>query len=177
MLRRSLLPLLAVVITFAALPVREAHAGWGLRNSFGQSIYIVPPKVDISHGCYPCFDGNVRSPVNLEMMPYYSFHIITIDLGLLFNLEQRDLLGWQVQLRPGIRIFPFLGLYIRASIPLAAAQIGVSTAYFQWNLSVGAGYEFSIGPWGIFAEFDFNPSLRVPFNMPVEFRLGFRLGS
>ena len=105
-------------------------------------------------------------------MPYYSFGFITLDLAIMAQLEAQEGVGFSIGFRPGVRVFPFLGLFIRASFPLISANLGFANSYFQYNVSVGAGYELTLGPWGFFAEIDLNPSLEKPFNLPMEFRIG-----
>lgn len=173
MIRRIALAFCLVAVGFSS---SRAEAASGLRASFGQSIYLVPPPtLTQAPGCYPCWDGNRRQPLDIEIMPYFNFGMISLDLAVLFQLEQRSAMGFIAQFRPGIRVFPFMGFYVRASIPLTAANLSAGTAYFQFNLSVGGGYELRLSNWGVFAEFNLNPSLRAPFNMPIEFRLGVSL--
>lgn len=200
-------------VVLGSLVASRAEAGWGLRNSFGQGIYLAEPqptqKVDVStvdaagqtvvnvgsnlaKGCIQagnnkayCYDGNRRKPFDFEIMPYYSFGLISIDLGIGFNLEQRTDLGFDFHFKPGVRIFPFMGLFLRGFIDLTAAQIAAITnstgsiqASFEGHLGVGAGWQFKLGPWGIFAEFSFQPRLwgnGNRFDMPIEFRLGILL--
>ncbi len=205
MTRVSLL-LLVGLLTLAP----RAEAGWGLRNSFGQALYLAPPQptpqvtVNVDQGdgsvetttrlskdCRQadgtrtlCYDGNLRLPIDFEIMPYYSFGLISIDLGVAFNLEQRTDLGFNFRFRPGIRIFPFMGIFIRAFVDLTAAQIAAATnstgsvrATFEGALGIGAGYQFKLGPWGVFGEFSLSPRLwgAGRFNMPIEFRVGILL--
>ncbi len=195
--------LLLLVGLLAGAP--RAEAGWGLRNSFGQAIYLADPQptpqvtvnVDQADGTVDtttrlakncdgklCYDGNRRLPIDFEIMPYYSFGLISVDLGVAFNLEQRTDLGFNFHFRPGLRIFPFMGIFIRGFLDLTAAQIAASTnstgsvrATFEGALGIGAGYQFKLGPWGIFGEFSLSPRLwgAGRFNMPIEFRVGILL--
>lgn len=176
---RRLLPLVLIISAITAMAPSAAHAGFGLRNSIGDSIYIVQPSKSTPNGnnsCqYFCYSGDLRRPADLEIMPFYSFGFLTIDLAIVAQFEAQSGVGFSVGFRPGVRVFPFLGLFIRGSVPLTSANLGFSNAYFQYNLSVGVGYQLNLGPWGFFAELDFNPALEKPFNLPMEFRLGISL--
>ena len=147
---------------------------------------IVLQADKLKRGCLGklCYDGNRRKPVDFEIMPYYGFGLVSIDLGIAFNLEQRNDIGFDFHFRPGVRIFPFMGLFIRAFLDLTAAQISTATsstgairASFEGNLGVGAGWQFKLGPWGIFGEFSLQPRLwgAGAFNFPIEFRVGILL--
>jgi len=198
--------IVALLLTFGV--ATRAEAGWGLRNSFGQGIYLAQPSLtatvvtpvvrdsddkvvsggetQLAKGCGGalCYDGNRRLPIDFELMPYYGFGLLSIDLGIVFNLESRNDLGFNFRFRPGVRIFPILGLYIRGYLDLNIAQIttavastGALRASFEGNLGIGVGYQLKLGPWGIFAEMNFAPRLwgNGVFNMPLEFRIGFLL--
>lgn len=177
----------------AALSTQSAWAGWGLRNSFGQSIYLVEPKVTpldasgrLISGCDNalCYDGNRRRPIDFEVMPYYGFGLLSIDLGIVFNVESRTDLGFAFHFRPGIRVFPLLGLYARGYLDLDVDQIttmvsntGAMKASFEGHLGLGVGYQLKAGPWGAFVEVGVAPRLwgSGVFNMPFEVRLGLLL--
>ncbi len=173
---------LPLILVAATLVPSVAHAGFGLRNSVGDSLYIVPPPKNVNTvTCSLCYNGDLRRPADIEVMPYYSFGFLTIDLALVANLEVEQTTGFTIGVRPGIRIFPFMGLYVRISVPLTSENIGFNKAYFEYQLSAGIGYQLKLGPWGFFAELNFNPSLHsapnAPFVLPVEFRLGVALES
>jgi len=175
---RRILPLVLAVTAISVAAPRAAHAGFGLRNSIGDSLYIVQPPKSTPNGgtCqYFCYAGDLRRPADLEIMPYYSFGFLTLDLAVIAQLEAQTGVGFSIGIRPGVRVFPFLGLFIRASLPLVSSNLGFNNAYFQYNLSLGVGYQVRLGPWGFFAELDFNPALEKPFNLPVELRLGIAL--
>src|SRR5690242_4741993 len=107
--RASSFAALAALMLVVGLSSR-AEAGWGLRNSFGQSIWLAPPQVanisppvvdattgmvtapSLVSGCGKalCWDGNRRMPVDFEVMPYYNFGLISLDLAVAFNLESRN---------------------------------------------------------------------------------------
>ncbi len=185
---------------------RTAEAGWGLRNSFGMGVWLVEPQLTphlvigtnpdgspqvspdkLVSGCNNmlCYDGNRRQPINFEVMPYYSFGIISIDLGVVFNMESRTDLGFDFRLRPGLRVFPFMGLFARAFLDMNIAQIqtafqptsGTLAASFEGSLGIAVGYQLKLGPWGIFGEVGMAPRLwgRGIFNMPFEVRIGILL--
>lgn len=195
---KRFIPVAALLVVTAL--ASSAEAGWGLRNSFGQSIYLVQPTITppainadgsistdkLISGCgnVLCYDGNRRRPIDFEFMPYYNFGLLSIDMGIVFQMESRNDLGFAFQFRPGVRIFPFMGLFVRAFVNLNLAQLmaapsstGALRATFEGNLGIGVGYQLKLGPWGGFAEIGFAPRLwgEGPFNMPFEVRLGILL--
>lgn len=192
---RSLLTFALSLLTCLALQTArpaQAHAALkldtGLRVSLGQSIYLVEPRFNLREGCAPCYDGDRRKPTDLEAMFYLDFGIVTLDLATMFSFESRTIndtsntsvtmmptnYGFAWGLRPGVRIFPLLGLYVRLSLPLNLSQLtaNATSTYFNINFSAGLGYELRIKKWGFFAEMNLNPALQKPWNMPIEFRIG-----
>ena len=163
---------MALALIVVSTTASNAYAGNGLRVSFGQSIYLAEPRIDRSPTCSPCYDGNRRRPVDIEVMPYFDFGILTLDLAVLFNIEARNNLGFDMTFRPGVRVFLPLGFYARGSLLITAMNINWGSVYANFNLSVGGGWQLTISNWGIFAEVLFNPALRGPWSMPMEFRAG-----
>lgn len=170
-MKRLSLAMLAVAAFATAMQSSTAHAS-GLRVSFGQQLYLAEPLRNTAPNCSPCYDGNRRRPVDIEVMPYFDFGILTLDLAVLFNIEARNNLGFDMTFRPGVRVFLPLGFYARGSVLISAMNINWGSVYANFNLSVGGGYQLTISNWGIFGEALFNPALRAPWSMPVEFRVG-----
>lgn len=171
-IRQSRLAVAAAAALIVVTSAATAHAGSGLRVSFGQQIYLKEPTINTAPNCSPCYDGNRRRPVDIEVMPYFDFGILTLDLAVLFNIEARNNLGFDMTFRPGVRVFLPLGFYARGSLLISAMNLNWGSAYANFSVSVGPGYQLTISNWGIFAEILFNPALRGPWSMPMEFRAG-----
>jgi len=109
-----------------------------------------------------------RTPVNFEVLPSYSFGIVSADLGFVFNLEdQVDLL-----LRPGARLDLWV-LYGRVAFPLKV------TSGFDWGVLLGLGIEFvDLSVLSFFFEVDASFHDRFAFHesVPLEGRLGVEVG-
>jgi hypothetical protein len=109
-----------------------------------------------------------RTSVNFEVLPSYSFGIVSADLGFVFNLEdQVDLL-----LRPGARLDLWV-LYGRLAVPLKV------TSGFDWGLLLGVGVEFvNLSVLSFFFEIDASFYDRFDFHeaVPLEGRLGVEVG-
>jgi hypothetical protein len=148
--RRFLLSSLLALSCLTVAPT--ASAGWGIGGSIGTGFIRMNGSTE-------------RFPTNLEILPFYKLSIISIDLGLKFNFEEpRDFV-----FRPGARInIPVLPIYGRIAIPIEATNGG------SYGLLAGIGFNFGLGPVGVFAEalasLRSNPGFAEAF--PMEFRVG-----
>ena len=130
-----------------------AAAGVGIAGSIGEGVWLGG-------------DEAVRTQVNFEVLPTYGFGLVSVDLGIVFHLEDRiDLL-----LRPGARLH-LCPVYARLAFPLKV------TDGFDWGFLVGVGAAVGLGPVALFVEADTSFYDGVDFEVvPLEFRLGVEIG-
>ena len=110
-----------------------------------------------------------RFATNIEIMPFYKIAIVSLDLGIKFNLESLAGQPRDLVFRPGARIsIPVIPLYGRIAIPLEATNDG------SYGLLVGLGFNMSLGPVGVFAEANVNLNSKPSFaeTFPLEIRVG-----
>jgi len=150
--RKTLLPSLAIALCVLAAP--RAEAGFGIGGSIGSGFYYS--------------DGLNRTATNIEITPSWKIAILSLDLGLKFNLEEVNKQNYDFQLRPGVRLDLQL-LYLRAAIPLRVNAGG------DYGFLFGVGFSFGVGPVSLFVEADGNFSKEIGFSSPgIDFRLGAR---
>ncbi len=145
-----------LLVTACVLATPRAEAGFGVGGSIGSGFY---------------YNGGVnRTSTNLEIMPFWKLALISVDLGMKFNMEEVNRLSYDFQLRPGVRLDLKL-LYLRAAIPLRVNAGG------DYGFLFGVGWSFGVGPVGIFIEADGNFSKELGFSNPgVDFRVGVQFG-
>ena len=108
-----------------------------------------------------------RMPTSVEVMPFFNIAIVSIDLGVLFDLEELNNADRTYTLRPGARVeIPLV--YLRAAAPLQLKP------EFDYGILVGVGHKFSIAKViGILIEVDTHLTKELGFDaIPVEFRAG-----
>jgi hypothetical protein len=108
-----------------------------------------------------------RVPTNVEVMPFFNIAMVSIDLGILFDLEEPDNAERTYTLRPGVRVeIPFV--YLRAAAPLQLKPD------FDYGILAGVGHKFSIAKViGIVVEVDTHLTKELGFDLiPVELRAG-----
>ena len=141
-----------------------AQAGIGLGANVGTGFTVVkdPPS-----GA----DKINRTSTNVEIMPFYKFAMVSIDCGILFDLEELHNADRSYTLRPGVRV-NIPGIYLRAAAPL------ILEPEFDYGILLGIGFKIGIGDLvGIFAEADANLYKEPSFDVvPIELRLGVQFG-
>lgn len=108
----------------------EARAGFGVGGSVGTGFFVK--------------DGSAtRTPINIEVLPFFKVGPLYADLGITFDFDRGNNLGF----RPGLRL-DLSVLYGRFAVPLRV------TGGFDYGFLVGLGHIFGIGPAGLFIEAD-----------------------
>ncbi len=129
-----------------------AKAGFGIGASVGEGVLL---------------DAGSRTAVNVEVLPSYSFGIVSADIGFVFHMEDEvDLL-----IRPGARLNFWL-LYARVALPFRAS------GDFDWGFMVGLGANLlNGGVVKLFIEADASFYEQTDFEVvPLEARLGIEIG-
>ena len=151
---KKLIGVAMVILCLGFFSVPAADAGIGLGASLGTGFFR-------SNG------STNRIPTNVEVMPFIKIAIVSIDLGILFDLEELHKTSRHYTLRPGARVdIPLV--YLRAAAPL---QLNDG---FDYGILLGVGHNFSIAKViGIFVEADVHMTKELGFDaVPVEFRAG-----
>lgn len=150
--------MVVMCLSFFSIPAAQAGIGIGANVGTGFTVVKDPPA-----GA----DKINRTSTNVEIMPFYKFAMVSIDCGVLFELEELNNAKRHYTLRPGVRVnIPMV--YLRAAVPLRLND------EFDYGILVGLGTKFGIGDLvGVFIEADANlykdPSFDV---VPIEFRAG-----
>lgn len=157
---KKLIGVAMVVMCLAIFSVPAAQAGIGLGASLGTGFTVVkdPP---------PATDKISRAPTTVEVIPFYKLSLLSIDCGILFDLEELNNAERSYTLRPGVRVnIPMV--YLRAAVPL------ILEPEFDYGILLGLGSKFGIGDLiGIFVEADINLFKEPSFDIiPIEFRAG-----
>ena len=151
---RKLIGPAMIVLCLCVFSAPPAQAGIGFGASLGT-------------GFVHTDDSNRRNPTNVELMPFYKLAVVSVDLGILFDLEELNNTSRHYTLRPGARVeIPLV--YLRAAAPL---QLNDG---FDYGILFGVGHNFSILKLvGIFVEADVHMLKDTGFDaIPVEFRAG-----
>ncbi|MDD5224770.1 MAG: hypothetical protein PHE84_12370 [bacterium] len=150
---------------FFAVPA--AQAGIGLGASLGTGFIHK--------------DGDTeRVPTNVEVTPFIKIAIVSLDLGINFDLEElnTNAKSRHYTLRPGARVeIPLV--YLRAAVPIQlneGTQLDTLTKGRDYGFILGIGHNFSIAKViGILIEVDANMSHEYDFTPKIEFRGGLQL--
>jgi hypothetical protein len=111
-----------------------------------------------------------RTHVNGEAMLFMSLALVSVDLGLLLDMEQPDS---AMMLRPGVRLYVPKLFYLRAAVPVEMSDSG------SYGLLAGIGKSIvDLQVVRVFGELDatFMEAANYTDVVPVEIRVGVEIG-
>ena len=149
---KKYLSIAAVAALLMCITAGNSQAGFGVGVSIGKGFYF--PK------------GFEHTPFNAEVIPSYKISMVSIDLGVVVDFENKI----DFSLRPGIRA-ELSSFYGRLAIPLKL------TNGFDYGFVIGLGWNMlKMGMIKLFLEVDGTLSKHFGWlkNVPIELRVGAR---
>ena len=170
---KKLIGVAMAVLCLGFFSVPAANAGIGIGASLGSGFVHKNGE-------------NMRIATNVELTPFIKIAMVSIDLGIRFDLEELDSNAntRHYTLLPGARVkIPLV--YIRGAVPIqlnsgldmsSASSIAQGTKNHEIGFLVGVGHNFSIMKVGVFIEADANMTNQYGFTPKIEFRAGAQYG-
>ena len=164
---KKLIGVAMAVLCLGFFSVPAAQAGIGVGASLGT-------------GFVHKYGDTSRIATNIEVMPFIKIAIISVDLGIRFDMEEVDsnANSRHYTLLPGVRVDVPL-VYLRWAIPVQLnegwdiSSTAQATKNHDYGFLFGIGHNFSIAKViGIFIEADANMDNQYGFTPKVEFRAG-----